>query len=63
MKVNMIVFLTYRPIVIYGERFEIEYKSWDPKDGELFTSRGKPFERVVDARSDTDVQIVRRTCV
>jgi len=36
---------------------------FDPKDGELCLSRVKPFERVVEARRDTDVQIVRLTCV
>jgi len=43
-------------------------KSWenthkDPKDSELCLSRAKPLERVVEARSDTDVQIVRLTLI
>ncbi|CAN6973440.1 unnamed protein product [Brassica rapa subsp. trilocularis] len=33
----------------------------DPKDGELCLSRAKPEETLVEARSDTDVQIVRLT--
>eukprot|EP00399_MALV-I-05_sp_L67-4_P000047 gene46-biopygen219 len=33
---------------------------WDPKDGELCLSRVKPGETLVEARSDTDVQIVKR---
>ena len=33
----------------------------DPKDGELCLSRMKPGETLVEVRSGTDVQIVRRT--
>ena len=40
-----------------------EHKCWDPKDGELCLSRVKPGETLVEARSDTDVQIVRQTWV
>ncbi|KAF4678479.1 hypothetical protein FOZ62_020340, partial [Perkinsus olseni] len=36
-------------------------ESNDPKDGELCLSRVKPGETLVEARSDTDVQIVRQT--
>ena len=32
---------------------------WDPKDGELYLNRVKSGETLVEARSDTDVQIVR----
>jgi hypothetical protein len=32
---------------------------WDPKDGDLCLNRAKPEETLVEARSDTDVQIVR----
>ena len=46
-----------------GERSECEHTCWDPKDGELCLSRVKPGETLVEARSDTDVQIVRRTWV
>ena len=35
----------------------------DPKGGELCLGRAKPEETLVEARSDTDVQIVRRTWV
>ena len=41
------------------ERFEYEHICWDPKDGDLCLNRGRPGETLVDARSDTDVQIVR----
>ena len=46
----------------YG-RFEQEHICLDPKDGELCLSRVKPGETLVEARSDTDVQIVRQTWV
>ena len=45
------------------ERFEYEHICWDPKDGELCLSRVKPGETLVEARSDTDVQIVRQIWV
>ena len=45
------------------ERFEYEHICWDPKDGDLCVGRVKPGETLVEARSDTDVQIVRLTCV
>lgn len=41
--------------------FEQEHIWQDPKDGELHLSRVKPGETLVEARSDTDVQIVRQT--
>ena len=41
------------------ERSECEHTCWDPKDGELCLNRVKPGETLVEARSDTDVQIVR----
>ena len=49
------------PILISLDRFESEHKCWDPKDGELRLSRVKPGETLVEARSVTDVQIVRQT--
>ena len=55
--------LQHRPIMISGERFESEHTCWDPKDGELCLSRVKPEETLVEARSDTDVQIVRQIWV
>ena len=44
-------------------RFEDEHKSRDPKDGELYLSRTKPGETLVEVRRGTDVQIVRPTWV
>ncbi|CAN6973552.1 unnamed protein product [Brassica rapa subsp. trilocularis] len=38
-----------------------EHACRDPKDGELCLSGAKPEETLVEARSDTDVQIVRLT--
>ena len=43
--------------------FESEHTCWDPKDGELCLVRVKPWETLVKARSDTDVQIVRQNWV
>ena len=42
---------------------EQERMRWDPKDGELCLSRTKPEETLVEVRSDSDVQIDRRTWV
>ena len=42
-------------------RFELEHICLDPKDGDLYLSWVKPGETLVEARSDTDVQIVRQT--
>ena len=44
-------------------RREYEHICWDPKDGELCLNRVKPEETLVEARRDTDVQIVLLTCV
>ena len=49
-----------RPILLSG-RFEWERTCWDPKDGELCLNRVKPEETLVEARSDSDVQIDRQT--
>ena len=38
-------------------------KCQDPKDGELCLRREKSGETLVEARSDTDVQIVRKNWV
>ena len=46
-----------------GEGFEVERACRDPKDGELCPSRVKPEETLVEARSDSDVQIDRPTWV
>ena len=43
------------------EMFEFEHNCLDPKDGDLYLSWVKPEETLVEARSDTDVQIVRQT--
>jgi len=45
---------------IVGEA-EQERTRWDPKDGELCSGRTKPEETLVEVRSDSDVQIDRRT--
>jgi hypothetical protein len=42
-------------------KVEPEHNCLDPKDGDLYLSRVKPRETLVEARSDTDVQIVRLT--
>ena len=52
-----------QPTLSLCEGFECEHTCWDPKDGELCLSRAKPEETLVEARSDTDVQIVRLTWV
>ena len=48
----------HRPIPLCGG-FEREHARRDPKDGELCLRRVKPGETLVEARSGTDVQIVR----
>ena len=40
-----------------------EHRCWDPKDGELCLARLKPGETLVEDRSDSDVQIDRRSWV
>ena len=47
-------------LMTFLDRFELEHTCWDPKDGELCLHRVKPEEILVEARSDTDVQIVRQ---
>ena len=39
-------------------RCELERTCWDPKDGELWASRAKAGETLLEARNNTDVQIV-----
>ena len=46
-----------------GERSECEHTCWDPKDGELCLDRAKSEETLMEARSNTDVQIVCRILV
>jgi hypothetical protein len=45
------------------ERFEQERTRWDPKDRELWVTRTRPEETLVEVRSGTDVQIVRQSCL
>ena len=45
------------------ERFEQERTRWDPKDRELWATRTRPEETLVEVRSGTDVQIVRQSCL
>ena len=52
-----------RPDQTFCDVSEVEHVCWDPKDGELCLSRVKPEETLVEARSDSDVQIDRRTWV
>ena len=60
----MKVILCHRhPNQSYGDGFECEHICWDPKDGELCLSRAKPGETLVEVRSDSNVQIDRRTWV
>lgn len=40
-----------------------EHYGSNPKDGDLYVARVKPGETQVEARSDTDVRIVRQSCV
>ena len=42
---------------------DLEPTRWDPKDGELCLARMKPEETLVEFRSDSDVQIDRRSWV
>ena len=50
-------------LVLIVDEAEQERTRWDPKDGELCLSRTKPEETLVEVRSDSDVQIDRRTWV
>jgi len=55
------------PVLGFGgdqlDEAEQEHTRWDPKDGELCPGRTKPEETLVEVRSDSDVQIDRRTWV
>ena len=48
---------------VYKTIIELKHSWWDPKDGDLFVCMVKPEEILVEACSDTDVQIVRQTWV
>jgi hypothetical protein len=52
-----------RPDQNFWDDSEVERVRWDPKDGELCLNRVKPEETLVEARSDSDVQIDRRIWV
>jgi len=41
----------------------LKHMRWDPKDGDLFLNRAKTEETSLEARSGTDVRIVRRIWV
>jgi hypothetical protein len=47
----------------FSDSSAVEHVCWDPKDGELCLNRVKPEETLVEARSDSDVQIDRRIWV
>ena len=51
----------HRPITIFGKRFEYEHVGSDPKGDELYVSRMKPRETLVEVRSGSNVQIDRQT--
>ena len=53
--------LQHRPAQFLLYCSEYEYNCYDPKDGELCLSRVKSGETLMEARSGTDVQIVRQT--
>ena len=50
-------------LVFVVSEAEQERTRWDPKDGELCLSRMKSEETLMEVRSDSDVQIDRRTWV
>jgi hypothetical protein len=52
-----------RPEQTFCEASAVERIRWDPKDGELCLNRVKPEETLVEARSDSDVQIDRQIWV
>ena len=52
-----------RPDQTFSDGSAVEHVCWDPKDGELCLNRVKPEETLVEARSDSDVQIDRQIWV
>ena len=52
-----------RPDQTFCDGSAVEQACWDPKDGELCLNRVKPEETLVEARSDSDVQIDRQIWV
>ena len=54
----------HRPALTFlTDESEQKHTCWDPKDGELCLNRVKPEETLVEARSDSDVQIDRQIWV
>jgi hypothetical protein len=47
----------------FSDGSAVEHVCWDPKDGELCLNRVKSEETLMEARSDSDVQIDRRIWV
>ena len=54
--------MQHQPIWNFCDRFERERCCSDPKDGELLLIRAKPWETLVEARKDADVQIAPQNC-
>ena len=52
-----------RPSLMFSDGLAVERVRCDPKDGELCLNRVKPEETLVEARSDSDVQIDRQIWV
>ncbi len=52
-----------RPDQTFCDGSAVERVCWDPKDGELCLNTVKPEETLVEARSDSDVQIDRQIWV
>ena len=48
---------------MFTDGYAVEHVCRDPKDGELCLNRVKPEETLVEARSDSDVQIDRQIWV
>jgi hypothetical protein len=48
---------------VLTDGFEQKHICWDPKDGELCLNRVKSEETLMEARSDSDVQIDRQIWV
>ena len=46
-----------RPALKFSDGAAVEHVCWDPKDGELCLNRVKPEETLLDACSNSDVQI------
>jgi len=53
----------HRPVQTSKDGSEEMHRSWDTQDGELCLNRAKPEETLVEARSDSDVQIDRQIWV